>query len=158
MRDVSELLQAQYRRDEVAVHALRARCETIDIFEASAISETDMVRALLDRDSTSIDKHANDGFTPLQLASYFGRDGVVALLLERGADPNAVSGNPMQLCALHSAASGGHAAVAELLIEAGAEIDAQQAGGYTAMDAALQNKDERMLSVLRGFQARNDGF
>ncbi|HEX2043005.1 MAG TPA: ankyrin repeat domain-containing protein, partial [Acidimicrobiales bacterium] len=46
---------------------------------------------------------AADGFTPLQLASFFGHPAAVRVLLDRGADVGAVSANPMHLQALHSA-------------------------------------------------------
>ncbi len=68
------------------------------------------------------------------------RDGqleVVRTLLEEGADVNAARGDG--LTALHLAAEGGHRAVAEALVAAGAAVDAgTRIGGYTSLHVAAR--------------------
>ena len=49
---------------------------------------------------------------------------------------------------LHSAAAARDAEAAQLLLEAGADPDAQQAGGYTALHAAAQHDDEALAETL----------
>jgi ankyrin repeat protein len=49
---------------------------------------------------------------------------------------------------LHSAASGGHAEIVELLLEAGAEPDPRQRHGWTPLQAAAQNGNARSLEAL----------
>jgi uncharacterized damage-inducible protein DinB len=60
------------------------------------------------------------GWTALQMASYTGKEEVVRLLLEGGADVNAVSKNETKMTALAAAERKGHHAVAALLRERGA--------------------------------------
>ncbi|MFC3918361.1 ankyrin repeat domain-containing protein [Deinococcus metalli] len=72
-----------------------------------------------------------DGFTPLGLASFFGRAEAAQVLLEAGADVHAVSRNPMQVQPLHSAVAGNHEALARVLVAAGADVNAEQADGFT---------------------------
>ena len=50
-----------------------------------------------------MDRRTRDGFTPLQLAAYFGAARAAALLLARGAEVGAVADNPMRIQALHAA-------------------------------------------------------
>ena len=68
------------------------------------------------------------------------RDGqleVVRTLLEEGADVNAARGDG--LTALHLAAEGGHRAVAQALVAAGAAVDAgTRIGGYTSLHVAAR--------------------
>ena len=68
------------------------------------------------------------------------RDGqveVVRTLLEAGADVNAARGDG--LTALHLAAEGGHDAVAQALVAAGAAVDAgTRVGGYTPLQVAAR--------------------
>jgi uncharacterized protein len=49
---------------------------------------------------------------------------------------------------LHSAAAGGHLECCRLLIAAGAEVHAEEGGGFTALDAARQNGDDALVSLL----------
>jgi ankyrin repeat protein len=66
--------------------------------------------------------------TPLAVAAAAGRADVVRLLLRRGADPNA--GSPDGFSPLmHAAQYDGSVRVAELLIVAGADVNARSHSG-----------------------------
>ena len=72
-----------------------------------------------------------DGYTPLQTAARYGRDKVVADLIEEGADVNVASG--LGYTPLHLAAEGGHLEIVKELVRAGAKVGAKttaQPGGY----------------------------
>eukprot|EP01044_Picomonas_judraskeda_P025478 COSAG03_NODE_7398_length_923_cov_40.695388_2_plen_130_part_00 len=67
-----------------------------------------------------------DGFPALCVATIAGHAGTVALLCERGADPNATVRAESDLCgatAMYLAAHGGHAHVVPLLAKVGGDVD-----------------------------------
>ena len=74
----------------------------------------------------------------LLVAARDGQAEVVRSLLEDGVDVNAARGDG--LTALHLAAEGGHRAVAEALVAAGAAVDAgTRIGGYTPLQMAARS-------------------
>ena len=85
---------------------------------------------------------------PLQLACYFAQPACARLLIERGANVEAVSNNGMELRALHAAAAGSNLECVELLLEHGADPDSQQHGGWAPLHAAVANQDARMVAAL----------
>ena len=89
-----------------------------------------------------------DGFTPLHLAAYFGREAMAGMLLEHGAEPGAVSRNAMALEPLHSAAVSRSLAIVKRLLERRAEVNARQHGGWTPLHAAAFNGDVPMAECL----------
>lgn len=82
-----------------------------------------IVEYLLNICNAPVDDPDDSGWTPLIIASSAGRDNIVRLLLERKADPNnkTTTGHT----ALHYAASRNRFKIAELLVAAGAGLDAQ---------------------------------
>lgn len=74
------------------------------------------------------------GRTMLHWAAANGRDTLLANLLARGADVNAL--NMRGLSALHSAVLCGSAATVEKLLESGAEVQRRTKHGWSALDLA----------------------
>jgi len=74
------------------------------------------------------------GVSPLHSACASRSVGVVKLLLEHGADPNAVEGNG--LTPLHTAAGNGNREIVTMLLEAGADRALRSSDGSTAADVA----------------------
>jgi ankyrin repeat protein len=146
---VSLLLTARYHRRTDLV-AMLLECEQpLDIFEAAAIpGQAGRGAALLEVDPSLANAFSSDGFTPLHLAAYFGQEAMAQMLLDRGADPNAVSRNPMTLRPLHSAAASAALAIVKLLLDRGAEVNAKQHGGWTALHAACSSGDRPMAGCL----------
>jgi ankyrin repeat protein len=152
---MSELLQALYRGDNArAAELLQAEPE-LDVFEAAATGGTDRLRELLDEDSARANAFADDGFHPLGLACFFGHVDAARLLLERGADVNALSRNEhVQTAAIHAATAAPGTdeatryALVELVLEHGADPNLEQGGGFRAIDAARQNGDSRVEQLL----------
>jgi hypothetical protein len=104
-----------------AVHALIRRGGKIDLSIAAALGDTDESRRLL---ATA---NADDRHWALAMASQFGHEEVVRMLLDAGEDPNRYNpvGGHSHGTPLHHAAGAGHAEVVRLLVERGARLDAK---------------------------------
>jgi uncharacterized protein len=118
------------------------------VFEASALGQSSRLVELLDGDPELVNRWSPDGFSPLQLASFFAQLEAAALLLERGAETNAVAKNAMRVTALHSASARGDVRIARLLLDHGADANAQQEGGYRPLHAAAQGGNVELAAVL----------
>jgi ankyrin repeat protein len=148
-RGVSLLLHARYHSRFDAVEALlEILHDELDVFESAALGRADRLARLLAQNPRVIDTRAPDGFTPLQLATFFAQPEAVKLLLQRGADVEAVSANPMGLRALHSAAAGGSTEIVERLLLARADPNSRQQRGLTALHAAAFAGRVDMTRVL----------
>lgn len=152
------LLAKYYRQEETASHLLSLKPK-LDVFLACAAGHTDIAMAEIDRDPMLLESHSCDGWTPLHLAAFFGHDGLVKALLDHGASVEARSTNAMKNTPLH-AASAWHISTMRLLLENGANPNATQEGGWTALHAAAQNGDretsELLLAHGADVQARAD--
>ena len=71
----------------------------------------------------------------------------------RAPRSNVVAGNEMRVQPLHSAAAGRHLEVCRLLLAAGADVDARQAGGFTPLHAAAQNGDPELVELFLSARA-----
>jgi len=152
---MTELLQALYRGDRERVDELVASSPELNVFEAAALGETERLRELIDEDPSRINAFGDDGFHPLGLACFFGHVEAARLLLERGADVNALSRNEhVQTAAIHAAAASEgkdestRYELVKLALEHGADPNLPQGGGFRAIDAARQNGDERVEQLL----------
>ena len=71
-----------------------------------------------------------------------------ARLLALGADPDGDDANPFKVRPLHSAASVGDRDSVRALLEAGANPNVRQQGGYTPLHAAAHNNDAALVGLL----------
>jgi len=148
---MSDVLAAIYRGDREEAARLAGGKE-LDVFEAAALGRTGRLEELLDADASLANAWADDGFQPLGLASFFGHVDAARLLLGRGAEVNSASRHAMKVMPLHSAAATRDAdlryAIAELLLEAGADPNARQQDDFTPVMAADQSGDTRLRELL----------
>ena len=91
---------------------------------------------------------AYDGWTALHLAAFFGHVDAARILLEAGADIQAISANSLRNTPLHAATAGKHAEVALFLLEQGADPHAVDAGGYTPLRIAEENQLSEVVARL----------
>jgi ankyrin repeat protein len=152
---MSDLLDALYRGDRERVDELLACEPDLDVFEAAALGRTDRLRELLDEDPSRANAFGDDGFHPLGLACFFGHVDAARLLLQRGADVNALSRNDrIQTAAIHAAAASEakdeatRYELVKLALDHGADPNLPQGGGFRAIDAARQNGDKRVENLL----------
>jgi ankyrin repeat protein len=145
MKDLFEAVRAN---DLARVKELVAADPSLAIFAAAILGDTEQITALLTANRSLIGLLSTDGWTPLHLASFFGKTEAVRLLLNKGALVNAKSTNPMQNMPLHAAAAGRHVEAAKLLIDHGAPVNARQHGGWAPLHAAAQNGDLELAQAL----------
>lgn len=115
---------------------------------AVAAGSLDLVQMLL-RAGATVDRQVR-GRTALEeaLRGEQGHPEIVRALLKAGADPERAEAGAEAQRPLHLAARHGDPGMAQLLIEAGATLDAIGAGGLTALGVALQSGRQAMAVFL----------
>lgn len=111
--DIYHAGQIQYLRALQGIPADR-------LFFAAYDGNTGVIAEVLRDHPHLINAYNPDGWTALQMAAYTGKAEAVRLLIDRGADVNAVSNNEHKATALTTAVEQGHQAVADLLRRRGA--------------------------------------
>lgn len=145
---ISPLLEAAYRHDWDAVEMIRAETGCHDVLEAAVAGDARALWDFVHADPEAVTARTADGFTALHLAAYFGHASLVRVLLEAGADPDAVTTGGARLRPIHSAVAGRDATAVRYLLEAGADVSVRQAGGITPLMAAAQHGDEAIVRLL----------
>lgn len=147
---VPVVMGALYRGHTDMVAVLVDAGAALSIFEAAALGRADVVEREVGEWPGWVNESAGDGFTPLQLACYFGQTDTALWLIDHNADVNAVSGNAMRLQPIHAAAagSGDRVAIVSALLAKGADVNARQSGGYTALHTAADNDDVALARLL----------
>jgi ankyrin repeat protein len=119
-----------------------------DVHVAAKHGDTDEVAALLSMDNRLTRSFDADGWSPLHLAAHYGHSAIVELLLHNNAPVDLRSTNQMANTALHAALAGRRAEVVKILLDAGADVDAKQHGGWTPLHSAAANGDRAMVDLL----------
>jgi ankyrin repeat protein len=145
---VSALMRARYRLDRGMVEAVQSRREEMDLFEAAAAGDLDRLTEVVAGDPASIEARSGDGFTALHFAAFFGQGAAARVLVTHAADVDAPGTGWMTGTPLHSAASARHSEVVGSLLEAGADPNARQSGGWTPLHAAARNGDIASVTLL----------
>lgn len=144
---VSALMQAAYRGDQDLIDAVRAASPPRDVFEAAAFGELEA----LEGDPNQL---SADGFAPLHFAVMGGHVDAVRALVERGADPNALSQHRfIKVRPLHTATAGEiatpNAEVVRALLDGGADPNGRTGeGGATPLHNAAQSGSRELIAVL----------
>jgi ankyrin repeat protein len=150
--ETAVLLAAYYRANEIKELLIHKGAE-LSIHEAAAVGNTMRVKELLEESPHLLDGYSKDGFTPLGLASHFGNEETVSLLLNKGASVNARSkdGN-LNNMAIHAAIAGNYEQIVRTLIQHGADVNAKCEGiwrlGYTPLHVAGYFGRASIISLL----------
>ena len=146
---MSEALQALYQGDVERARELLPPDGEQSVHVAAAFGRVERLRAILAEDASRTSAFSEDGFTPLHLAIFGGQEEASRLLLERGADPNALSSNEaVRVPPLGTAAFVRSTQLARLLLDSGADVNGRGEGGFTALHTAAQNGDEELARLL----------
>ncbi len=145
---VSPLMLSCYYKKPTVTELLLRYLDEINLFEASAAGKFDVVANLVYAHPEAINFYAEDGFTPLGLACYFGHYEIARYLVLKGADVNLPSNNGFRVFPLHSAVAGNYTTIARMLIENNAKVNVKQQAGATALHSAAQNGNIDLLIML----------
>jgi ankyrin repeat protein len=128
------------RDDAAAVEALLKRGfdpNTVDpqgtdpLYLALREGSVHVAKTLVDWPKTRIETRTPEDESPLMMACLRGQADLARQLIARGADVNKTGWTP-----LHYAATGGHVAIIQMLLEENAYIDADSPNGTTALKKA----------------------
>lgn len=156
---VSALLWSVYTRQPAIRDFLRLHAGDLDICEAAALGDCERLHALIASDAMQARTVSGDGWPPLHLAAAFAGPETVTLLLEHGAHIHQVSHNAQRNQALHACiALGNSVDTARLLIEAGADVNATQAGGYSPLHQAASAGKVGIAELLLANGAKLDAL
>ena len=147
------LVFARYIGEAGVFDALVAGGPPLDFFEAAQANVVQLLTELVDADPSLAGAYSDDGFTALHFASFYGAIDAVALLVDRGADTEAVTRNFLSNMPLHAAAAGGHRDICALLLERGANVNAKQHGGFTPLHTAGFRGDREMAELFLRYGA-----
>ena len=153
---VSAIVLALYHGHREIAGWLAAKRTELDIFEASALDNTDRVKTLLTSDPSLAHAISPDGFTPLALASFMGRLATVRLLVARGANVNAAAWNPPHYTSLTGAVTARQPDVVAELLQNGADPNYRYGPGYTPLHVAATNGSADIVRLLVAHGAARD--
>ncbi|KGE13265.1 ankyrin [Sphingobacterium deserti] len=146
--EISPLLLACYYHKEQVIRTLLNHLTTITIHEACAIGLAPQVEMMLKQKPDVIDEISSHGFTPLGIATHFGQETVVRILLAKHADPNICSQNGYHVYPLHTALTGQYDQISKMLVEAGAEVNVMQNARISPLHIAAQQGNIDMIIIL----------
>lgn len=145
----SAISMAVFRGRSELVALFERHGAKLDVFEAAAAGRIDRLRALLAEDRTRANAVSKEGYYPLSLASFFGHEEAVALLLDADANVDSVSQNAQRVTPLHGAAAGPKPVrIAALLLARGANVDAKQEQDITPLHEAARRGDAELITLL----------
>ncbi len=119
------------------------------VTEAGSVED---IREILEKYPTLVNARGRSNNTLLMRAAVFGREAVVRLLLEKGANPDLK--NKTGFTALMAAALEHRVGIIGMLLEAGAAKGAKDNEGRSALDYAEEGDSQEKNGVLRLLKGR----
>ncbi len=139
------LLAVYARHPEIAESLLATGLEP-SIFEAAATGRVERVRQLVKQNPELVKAYSPDGWTALHLN--FGNLGIVKVLLDSGADINAISKNKLSATPLQGAAAMQNLELAKLLVQRGANVNCRGEEGGSPLHEVAGNGQIEFAKLL----------
>ena len=140
------VLLAVYADHREVAESLLATGIEPNVFEAAATGNIKRIRDLIRINPELVRAYSPDGWTALHLN--FGNLDVVKLLLDSGADINAVSKNKLVATPLQGAAVMQRVDLARLLLDRGAKVNSRGEGGASPLHEAAGNGQIELAKLL----------
>jgi uncharacterized protein len=150
---ISMILLAAYYRNASMLSEILSFHPVLSLHEAAATGNTERTKNLLEEHLLPVDAFSEDGFTALGLACFFGHSEIVHLLLQKGANINLASANAVRVTPLHSAVAAQQPEITEILLQHGAEVEAQQPQGFTPLHQAAHAGHLQLVELLLRYGA-----
>ena len=145
-RGITAVLMSVYAEQPEITKLLLASGMELNIFEAAATGNIERVRALLKENPALIKAYSADGWTALHLN--FGHMEIAELLLNSGADVNAVSKNKFVATPLQGAVVRKRLDLAQLLLAHGAKVNVRGEGGDSPLHEAAGSGQIEFAKLL----------
>jgi ankyrin repeat protein len=126
----------------------------VDVFRAAQSGDISKLALLLNSEPVLANTENSDGLTPLGFAAHFGHKDIVQLLLDHGAEVNALSHSKIDYIpsntALHAAIAGErNLDVIKLLLQHNALTNIFDSNGYTSLHtAAFHDNNTEIICLL----------
>ena len=145
-RGITAVLMSVYAEQPEITKLLLASGMELNIFEAAATGNIERVRTLLKENPALISAYSADGWTALHLN--FGHMEIAELLLNSGADVNAVSKNKFVATPLQGAVVRKRLDLAQLLLAHGAKVNVRGEGGDSPLHEAAGSGQIEFAKLL----------
>ena len=131
---VSAAMLALYFGQRDLAEQIISHKSELTVHEAAAFGRIVHLEKLL-TDETK-ESFSPDGFQPLHLAAFFGRQEALKVLLGSRVDLDTLSQNGLGVAPLHSALSNSHETIARELVFEGADVNLANTAGWTPLHYA----------------------
>jgi ankyrin repeat protein len=145
---ITPILLAVYHGKPELARLFVERGARLSFGEACALGEMDIVKSMLAADPALLHSRTADGFPGWALAIFFRHPELARLLIEQGADVNAVAENRQRVAPAHAAVAARDYDTMRMLLERGADANARQEMDYTPLHGAAAHGDIEMAKLL----------